>query len=330
VRVYDINDSGGAVAAYRAAVRDGAEFVVGPLQRSNVSELADESLLPVPVLALNYLADNVVAPPGFYQFALAPEDEARAAATRAVNDGLTRGLALVPNSDWGRRVLTSFASEFESAGGQLVDYRSYEPSVQDFSFEIQELMALSKSVQRYQRLRANIGGPLQFDPRRRQDVDFVFLAADAKAGRLIKSQLKFHYSGELPVYSTSFIYSMDGRSDSDLNDVMFAETPWVVDPPAWIADFPGLYSEFWPAEKRLARLHAMGYDAYHLVGGLFPARTGPMEEIIGATGTLYLDEDGRIHRRMAWAKFVRGRPEALPDQDKFLYLLDELSPDSGF
>ncbi len=330
VRVYDTEDAGGAVAAYQVAVREGAEFVVGPLQRPKVSELAGESLLPIPVLALNYLPENEYAPPGFYQFALAPEDEARAAATRAINDGLTRGVALVPNSDWGRRVLTSFASEFESAGGQLLDYKSYEPSVQDFSFEIEELMALSQSVQRYQRLRANIGGPLQFDPRRRQDVDFVFLAADAKAGRLIKSQLKFHYSGELPVYSTSFIYSMDGRSDADLNDVMFAETPWVVDPPAWIADFPGLYNEFWPAEKRLARLHAMGYDAYHLVGGLFPARTGPMEEIIGATGTLFLDEDGRIHRRMAWAKFVRGRPEALPEQDKFLYLLDELGPDSSF
>jgi outer membrane PBP1 activator LpoA protein len=330
VRVYDINEAGGAVAAYQTAVREGAEFVVGPLQRQNVIALADESLLPVPVLALNYLPDNAFAPPGFYQFALAPEDEARAAATRAINDGLTRGVALIPNSDWGRRVLTSFASEFESAGGQLLDYRSYEPSVQDFSFEIQELMALSQSVQRYQRLRANIGGPLQFDPRRRQDVDFVFLAADAKAGRLIKSQLKFHYSGELPVYSTSFIYSMDGRSDTDLNEVMFAETPWVVDPPAWIADFPGLYTEFWPAEKRLARLHAMGYDAYHLVGGLFPARTGPMDEIVGATGTLYLDEDGRVHRKMAWAKFVRGRPEALPDQDKFLYMLDELGPESNF
>ena len=330
LRVYDIDDAGGAVAAYRTAVRDGAEFVVGPLQRSNVTDLADESLLPVPVLALNYLPDDAFAPPGFYQFALAPEDEARAAATRAINDGLTRGVALVPDSDWGRRVLTSFASEFESGGGQLLDYRSYEPSVKDFSFEIQELMALSESVQRYQRLRANIGGPLQFDPRRRQDVDFVFLAADAKAGRLIKSQLKFHYSGELPVYSTSFIYSMDGRSDADLNDVMFAETPWVVDPPAWIADFPGLYDEYWPAEKRLARLHAMGYDAYHLVGGLFPARTGPMDEIVGATGTLYLDQDGRIHRKMAWAKFVRGRPEALPEQDRFLYLLDELSPDSSY
>ena len=75
-------------------------------------------------------------------------------------------------------------------------------------------------MQRYQRLRANIGGPLQFDPRRRQDIDFVFLAADAKAGRLIKSQLKFHYSGDLPVYSTSSIYSRDGRSDSDLDELM--------------------------------------------------------------------------------------------------------------
>ncbi len=330
IRVYDINGSGGALAAYDKAVRDGAEFVVGPLLRRSVSELAAESLLPVPVLALNYLPGEVLAPPGFYQFALAPEDEARSAASRTINDKLKRGVALVPNNDWGRRVLTSFTNEFEAAGGRLLDYRSYQPTDQDFSFEIQELLALSQSVQRYRRLRANIGGPLQFDPRRRQDVDFVFLAADAKAGRLIKSQLKFHYSGGLPVYSTSFIYSMDGRSDTDLDGVMFAETPWVVNPPAWIADFPQLYAEYWPAEKRLTRLHAMGYDAYHLVGGLFPARTGPMDDIIGATGTLYLEADGRVHRRMAWARFERGRPEPLPDVDEFQYLLDELGPDSFF
>lgn len=330
IRVYDVDRSGGAIGAYETAVRDGAEFVVGPLQRRNVEQLADESLLPVPVLALNNLPDTTTAPPGFYQFALAPEDEARAVATRAFNDGMLRAVALIPDNDWGRRVLSSFAGEFEAAGGQLLDYQSYDAAMQDFSFEIQNLMALSQSVQRYQRLRANIGGPLQFDPRRRQDVDFVFLAADAKSGRLIKSQLEFHYAGDLPVYSTSFINSMDGRSDTDLNDVMFAETPWVVQPPAWIANFPQLYNEFWPAQKRLARLHAMGYDAYHLVGGLFPPRLGPMEEIVGATGTLFLDDDGRVHRRMAWAKFVSGRPEPLPDQERYLYLLEDLGTETGF
>ena len=226
--------------------------------------------------------------------------------------------------------MSSFATEFEGLGGTLLEYRNYEPNAQDFSFEIENLMGLSQSVQRYQRLRANIGGPLQFDPRRRQDIDFVFLAADAKAGRLIKSQLKFHYAGELPVYSTSFIYTMDGRSDSDLNDVMFADAPWVVSPPAWIADYPSIYNEYWPAEKRLARLHAMGYDAYHLVGELFNAREGNMDEITGATGRLFLTADGRVHRRLAWARFERGQPVALPDQDEFQDMIEEFGTEATY
>lgn len=326
IRVYDVN-SGGVSNAYSAAVLDGAEFVVGPLLRRSVAELATELLLPVPILSLNYLADDQPSPPGFYQFALAPEDEAASAAQRAIDDGGKRAVALVPANDWGRRVMSAFATEFEGLGGTLLEFRSYEPTSQDFAFEIENLMAISQSVQRYQRLRANIGGPLQFDPRRRQDVDFVFLAADAKAGRLIKSQLKFHYSGDLPVYSTSFIYSMDGRSDADLNDVMFADAPWIVSPPAWIADYPGLYADFWPAERRLARLHAMGYDAYHLVGELFNAGESPVEEIIGATGRLFLTADGRVHRKPAWAKFERGLPVPLPDINEFQNLFENVDAD---
>ncbi len=328
IRVYDVNTSGGAKAAYTKAVAEGAEFVVGPLLRRNVSELAAEVLLPVPVLSLNYLSGNVPAPPGFYQFALAPEDEASSAASRAFDEGRRNAVALVPTNDWGRRVLASFTNKFESLGGTVLDHRSYQPADQDFAFEIQGLMALTSSVQRYNRLRANVGSPLQFDPRRRQDVDFVFLATDAKAGRLIKSQLKFHYAGDLPVYSTSFIHSLDGRSNSDLNGVMFADTPWVIAPPAWIADYPQMYNEFWPAEKRLARLHAMGYDAYHLVGGLFSSGDRPMDEIIGATGRLYLEADGRVHRKLAWAQFERGMPVALPDIDQVEFMFEDFDTDS--
>lgn len=328
IRVYDVNESGGARQAYTLAVENGAEFIVGPLLRRNVNDLAREILLPVPVLTLNFLPDDYLAPPGLYQFALAPEDEAASAARRAMADGNKHAVALVPNNEWGRRVLTSFSTELESLGGTLLDYRSYQPSNQDFSIEIEGLMALSQSVSRYRRLRANIGGPLQFDPRRRQDADFVFLAANAPAGRMIKSQLKFHYSGELPVYSTSFIYSMDGRSNADLNGLMFADTPWVISPHTWIADLPGLYSEYWPAERRLGRLHAMGYDAYHLVAKLFGSRSTAMDEMDGATGRLYLDADGRVHRRLAWAQFQRGEPVALPQISEFEIVLHELRDES--
>jgi outer membrane PBP1 activator LpoA protein len=315
VRIYDVNAEGGGSAAYAAAVADGAEFVVGPLLKSNVIQLANDILVPVPVLTLNNLPDESLAPPGLYQFALAPEDEAISAATRALADGYTRAVALVPGNDWGRRLLTSFATEFEGLGGTLLDYRSYRPGVQDFSNEIENLMGLTGSVSRYQRMRANIGGGLQFDPRRRQDAEFIFLATDAAAGRLLKAQLKFHYSGDLPVYSTSSVNSLDGRSNADLNGIMFADTPWVIDPQPWIADLPGEFAEYWPEERRLARLHAMGYDAYNLIAALFAARGGEMVQIDGATGTLFLDASGRVHRRLAWAQFQGGEAVALPRMD---------------
>jgi outer membrane PBP1 activator LpoA protein len=326
VRIYDVNSEGGASAAYQTAVADGAEFVVGPLLRKNVNELANDILVPIPVLTLNYIAEESLAPPGLYQFALAPEDEATSVAQRALGDGHTRAIALIPNNDWGRRVLQSFATEFEGLGGTLLDYRSYTPDKQDFSSEIENLMGLTGSVQRYTRMRANLGTSLQFDPRRRQDAEFIFLAAAAGPGRLLKSQLKFHYSGEIPAYSTSSVNSLDGRSDADLNGIMFADTPWLIDPQPWIRYLPDAYAEHWPEERRLGRLHAMGYDAYNLVASLY-ANRGEMAELDGATGTLFLDRQGRVHRRLAWAQFQSGEAVALPAQEDVGGPIQDISED---
>ena len=37
-----------------------------------------------------------------------------------------------------------------------------------------------------------------------------------------------------------------------------------------------------------------------------------MVEIDGATGELFLDGNGRVHRRLAWAQFQRGEVVPLP------------------
>jgi outer membrane PBP1 activator LpoA protein len=328
VRVYDVENEGGASAAYATAVADGAEFVIGPLLPGSVTELANDILVPVPVLTLNYLPDDTLAPPGLYQFALAPEDEARSVAARAIAEGHSRAVALAPSNDWGKRVVQAFASEFEALGGTLLDLRYYTTGVQDFSNTIEDLMALTGSVRRYQRLRANIGGPLQFDPRRRQDAEFIFLAADAPAGRLLKSQLKFHYSGDLTVYSTSSINALDGRSNTDLNGIIFADTPWIIAPQSWIEDLPEMFNEYWPAERRLSRLHAMGYDAYQLVAALYSTRGDSLGQLNGATGTLFMSNDGRIHRKLAWAQFQNGEAIALPDIEPAGGPLRDMSDDA--
>ena len=96
---------------------------------------------------------------------------------------------------------------------------------------------------------------------------------------------------------------------------MFADTPWLIDPRPWIRYLPGIYAKHWPEQRRLGRLHAMGYDAYNLIASLYASRGSEMLELDGATGELYLDQQGRIHRRLAWAQFQRGEVVALPEQD---------------
>ncbi len=329
LRVYDVNSSGGASAAYQNAVADGAEFVVGPLLKKSVADLANNMLVPVPVLTLNFLPQDTLAPPGLYQFALAPEDEAVSAAIRAFGDGHTRAVALVPDNQWGRRILNSFTMEFEGMGGTLLAHRKYSTDKQDFSNEIESLMGLTGSALRYRRLRANIGESLQFDPRRRQDAQLIFLGAAAGPGRLLKSQLKFHYSGDLPTYATSSVNALDGRSNSDLNGIMFADAPWLINPQPWISYLPQTYTDLWPEERRLGRLHAMGFDAYNLIASLYADRNGHMTELDGASGGLFLDQQGRIHRRLAWAQFQGGEAVALPAQDEVGGPIRDLSDAAG-
>ena len=69
----------------------------------------------------------------------------------------------------------------------------------------------------------------------------------------------------------------------------------------------------------------MGYDAYQLIAALFAARSGPMQEIDGATGQLYLDNEGRVHRKLAWAQFQRGEAVALPDPEPAVGPIQDIS-----
>jgi outer membrane PBP1 activator LpoA protein len=314
IRIYDV-ELDGPIAAYQRAISGGAQLVIGPLLKGNVQALANNpGGLSVPTLSLNYLPDELPAPPGLVQFALAPEDEAAEAANRALAEGRRRAIALVPSNDWGRRLLQSFATTYEAQGGVLVDHRLYEASGKDFSYGIQEILLISESRDRKTRLSANLGMDLSFEPRRRADVDLIFLAAQAQAGKLLRPQLRFYYAGGIPTYATSAIYQEGSRGNSDLNGIQFPDMPWVVAPTADMAATRASIEEYWPGEaSRRARLFAMGYDAFGLASQL----TGPggMLELDGVTGRLYLGRDGRIHRRLAWAKIRRGEALAVPPID---------------
>jgi uncharacterized protein len=75
LRFYDTTALG-ATAAYDLAARDGADFIVGPLLKEDLAELAGAELPAVPALALNWVDEGYGLPGYIFQFALAPEEEA--------------------------------------------------------------------------------------------------------------------------------------------------------------------------------------------------------------------------------------------------------------
>lgn len=310
LQVYDTTTLG-PTAAYELAARDGADFIVGPLIKEELAEIASAELPAVPTLALNWADDHVELPGYMFQFALAPEEEAIAVARRASLDGHRRALVLVHDTDQGRRMARSFADAFRAEGGTVLGQQAFEPRENDFSLEITGLLLLSESRARHQRLQAALGRTLEYEPRRRQDVDFIFLAARPAEALLIRPQLRFHYASQLPIYSTSAILDPASAGNPDLEGVMFADMPWRVGGEGM--EFMAQFNAFGRnALDRSGRLYAFGADAYRLVPLLNNRSSSLGTGVSGLTGVLRVGANGRVERELDWGRFQRGQVRHAP------------------
>lgn len=317
IRFYD-TERNEVEAAYQQAVINGANFIVGPLLKSQVAEMAKLSDA-LPTLALNYGPPELDYPDNFYQFALAPEDEARAVANRATDEGQFNAVALVPDSAWGERVLAAFREQLEQRGGYLLAARPYPMDAVDYADSIRELLLLDESYNRRNRLAANIGKEVEFKPRRRQDVDLIFMAANSTKAKQLRPQLRFHYAADIPTYGTSALYKPGSTDNSDINGVLFPDMPWLLKPSQMVKYDQEVIDNYWDkGSAQLARLFAMGYDAYHLTAALNGKRRTSSVRLQGMSGSLYMNGDGQLRRHLVWAKFERGQPRTLPDASRGL------------
>ena len=313
LHIYDSGDTpDSALAAYQQAIAEGAGFVIGPLRKNAVEALATQPQLSVPTLALNQTPGQ--SSPGLYQFGLAPEDEAREVARLAWHNGYTRSIALLPDTDWGERVYAAFADEWQQLGGVILEAARYDNEQTDHGKTISALLNLDSSKARQQRLTSLLGQQLEFEPRRRQDADFVFLLASPGQARLIRPQLSFYRATTLPVYATSRVYSgqPDPSKDADINGITFCDMPWVLETGSHWAHLQQAISEHWPGQaNRYGRLYALGIDAYRVIPYISELGGGMFGSYHGVTGNLSLDNAGQINRNLRCAKFRQGLPVLL-------------------
>lgn len=309
LRVYDTAEISAAEAIARAR-EEGADFIVGPLTRDEVMAAADLGRANPPILALNFLPFDRPAPPGFYQFALSPEEEARAVARRILLDQRRRGVAVVPEGDWGARVLSAFRQELEANGGVLLGDVVLDSTRKDWAPEITQVLRINESHARHRRLESVLGTRLQFSPRRRTDLDFIFAPSPAATARLLRPQLRFHFAGDVATYSTSDAFEPDPRANEDMEGLIFPDMPWMLG--SALADsVRSVAQEAWPSGgPRRNRLYAFGFDAFRLTLALRSGNPAAIN-VDGLTGRLTLDADRRVQRELMWAQLRNGQSQPL-------------------
>lgn len=303
-----------------AAIDDGAQMIIGPLDKNKVKELNSDVRHRVPILALNNMEseDNNLQEqpehrPGFYQFGLFAEDEAIMAANRGWLDGHRTAVIITPNTEWGKKVNAAFKTKWQELGGEVIGSGEFSGNTQ-FSNMTGWLLHTDQSEARARQLSRLLKSELGFQARRREDVDMVFMGATPQEARQIKPALAYQYAGDIPVYATSstFSGSTDTVLDQDLNNIRVPVMPWLV--PSASNPLQEQVEALWPQSKgQLGTLYALGADACQIYPRLQQLITLQGSQMPGLTGSLNITPDGKVHRELSWQIFRRGRLMPLPE-----------------
>ena len=310
LRFYDVGENPGYVrTAYKNAVNDGADAIIGPLRKEAVAAVVSQREISIPTLTLNTVetdnlknqANNII------QFGLTPEDEAQAAASRAAALGYRNAIIFQTDDSRGDREARAFQDAMFLYGGDIIHIGVLPTDTYDYSSQIKEALAIDKSDTRFRTLSRTIGKKLFFEPSIRTDVDMIFLAVGNEQARSVRTQLDFFYARSLPRLGTSRIAGVDDdqKKNADLNTIYYPDAPWVLR--RSLNKNPlkrQILTHFRNADGVYGKLYALGADAYQLITSLDALESG--DRLEGFTGDLELSADGRIRRYLDWAQYEDG------------------------
>ena len=274
IRFYDTSPSTDVNQLYKKAIADGADFVIGPLVKSNVSQLTSVGEYQTPTLALNYTDLHVpTLPDNFYEFGLMPDDEALQLASHARNEEHERAIIIAPENEWGKHLVNTFSASWSALGGHITE-TWYFSAHTDFNRDIAHLLGIDPDD--HERTH---------EPVRRQDFDVIFLFAQPLDARMIVPLLRFNYANDATVYATSSVYTgkTSLETNVDLNGVIICDIP---------------RDKQATSDIESQRLRAVGRDAYLLSQSLPRLQLLPHFAIYAATGALILTPQHQIRRHV--------------------------------
>ncbi|EPF6111838.1 penicillin-binding protein activator [Enterobacter cloacae] len=296
--------------------QDGASIVVGPLLKNNVEELM-KSNTALNVLALNQ-PEQVQNRANICYFALSPEDEARDAARHIHEQGKQSPLLLIPRSTLGDRVANAFAEEWQKLGGGIVLQQKFG-SVSELRAGVNggagiALNGSPVSTSLPQQQSVTIGGlTIPAPPTDAQisgggKVDAAYIVATPQEIAFIKPMIAMRNGSQSGATLYASSRSAQGTAGPDfrleMDGLQYSEIPMLA------GSNPALMQQALSAVRNdysLARLYAMGVDAWTLANHFTQMRQVPGFELNGNTGDLTATQDCVINRKLSWLKYQQGQ-----------------------
>ncbi|HGY1171377.1 TPA: penicillin-binding protein activator [Klebsiella aerogenes] len=288
--------------------QDGATIVVGPLLKENVEEVM-KSNTSLNVLALNQ-PGKVENRPNLCYFALSPEDEARDAARHIHDQGKQTPLLLVPRGALGDRVVSAFADEWLKLGGGTVLQQRLGSTAElksgvnggGISLTGSPVSTLPSSVD------SSLGSPSDVPVSSGGGIDAAYIVATPEQIGYIKPLIAMRNGSQSNVTLYASSRSAQGTSGPDfrleMEGLQYSEIPMLA------GSNPALMQQALSAVRNdysLARLYAMGADAWSLANHFAQMRQSPGYELNGNTGDLTATPDCVINRKLSWLKYQQGQ-----------------------
>ncbi|MCG5126281.1 penicillin-binding protein activator [Enterobacter mori] len=296
--------------------KDGASIVVGPLLKNDVDTLI-KSNTTLNVLALNQ-PENVQNRANICYFALSPEDEARDAARHIHEQGKQAPLLLIPRSALGDRVANAFADEWQKIGGGVVLQQKFG-SASELRAGVNggagiALNGSPVSASLPQQQSVTIGGlTIPAPPTDAQisgggKVDAAYIVATPEEIAFIKPMIAMRNGSQSGATLYASSRSAQGTAGPDfrleMDGLQYSEIPMLAgsNPPLMQQALSSVRNDY-----SLARLYAMGVDAWALANHFTQMRQVPGFELNGNTGDLTATQDCVINRKLSWLKYQQGQ-----------------------
>lgn len=302
---YTTDENQGFIDSYQIAVADGAEMIIGPLFKEQLQELYQfDEVLPVTTIALNRLDKSQQIPPlNLYEFSLSGEDEIDSLLHYAQRQNFNQIAIIYQNDAWAEKLSDYLQQQWQELG-KTVLVRTHFNGTREQSQLVQTMLQLDKSRQRSVELQRLTGMSFEFEPRRRQDIDAIFVISRPEGAASLRPMLSFHMAADIPVLATSSIYRGYANPviDNDLSGIVFSEAPLLSEKSQTLSS---AYQQ-----SPYIRMYAMGMDAFLLAERIQLLSQLSQASLQGANGTLTLDHQ-TIKRQTAYARFVRGKIQAV-------------------